>query len=108
MIRGVFLLALLFPTFVSAQEPIQEYIIVTAHAGEVPYQTLARTVVVLTREEIARLPARSVADLLAYTSSIDVRSRGALGVQADFAAFRRRPIRSRFCRDTSSSTHVIR
>lgn len=87
-IRGVLLLALVSPAFAFAQEPIQvhrENVIVTAHAEEVPYQTLARTVVVLTRDDIARLPVRSIAELLAYASSIDVRSRGPFGVQADFA-----------------------
>jgi iron complex outermembrane receptor protein len=87
MIRyAVLALALAGPQSVFAQQPFQEHVIVTAHAEEVPYQTLARTVVVLTHDDIRRLPAHSVADLLAYASSIDVRSRGPLGVQSDFAA----------------------
>ncbi len=69
----------------AAQDAVHEHVIVTAHAGEVPYQTLARTVVVLSRDDIRRLPVRSVAELLSYVSSVDVRSRGASGVQADFA-----------------------
>jgi iron complex outermembrane receptor protein len=85
MIRCVLVLALACPTLLFAQEPIEEHVIVTAHAEEVPYQTLARTVVVMTHEELVRLPARSIADLLAYASSVDVRSRGVLGVQSDFA-----------------------
>lgn len=69
----------------AAQDAVQEHVIVTAHAEEVPYQTLARTVVVLTRDDIRRLPVRSVAELLSYVSSVDVRSRGSFGVQADVA-----------------------
>jgi len=38
---------------------------------------------VLTREEIERLPARSLADLLRFLPSVDVRRRGPDGVQAD-------------------------
>lgn len=76
---------LLLAQAVPGQAPVEEHVVVTAHAEEVPYQTLARTVVVLTRDEIRRLPVRSIAELLAYVSSVDVRSRGAFGVQADFA-----------------------
>ncbi len=78
-------LMLVAPSALLAQDPVQEHVIVTGHAGEVAYETLARTVVVLTREEIRRLPVHSVAELLAYVSSIDVRSRGPFGIQSDFA-----------------------
>ncbi len=43
----------------------------------------ASTVSVLTREEIVRLPARSLEELLRYMPSVDVRRRGPEGVQAD-------------------------
>lgn len=66
-------------------DPVHEQVVVTAHAGEVPYRTAARSVIVLGRDEIRRLPAHSIADLLAYVSSVDVRSRGAFGTQADFS-----------------------
>lgn len=66
-------------------DPVHEQVIVTAHAGEVPYRTAARRVVVLGRDEIRRLPAHSIAELLAYVSSVDVRSRGPFGTQADFS-----------------------
>ena len=58
---------------------------VTGHAEDVSFQTLARTVVVITREEIQRLPVASIADVLAYAASVDVQSRGPFGVQSDFA-----------------------
>jgi iron complex outermembrane receptor protein len=81
----------LFPVGVLAQQPanqpvsVDEQITVTGHAADVPFHTLARTVIVLTREEIQQLPAQSIADLLAYVASVDVRSRGAFGMQSDFA-----------------------
>lgn len=44
-----------------------------------------RVVSVLPKEEIATLPVTSVADLLDYLPGIDVRTRGANGVQADIS-----------------------
>ena len=44
-----------------------------------------RSVSVLTAEEIQRLPVHTVADLLQYLPGIDIRERGASGVQADLA-----------------------
>ena len=67
------------------QQPVTEHVVVTAHAEPVPFDTLAREVVVITREEIARLPVRTVAEVLAYAASVDVRSRGPFGVQSDFS-----------------------
>jgi iron complex outermembrane receptor protein len=62
-----------------------EQVTVTGHAEEVPFQTLARSVVVITRDEIERLPAHAIADVLGYAASVDVRSRGPYGVQSDFS-----------------------
>jgi iron complex outermembrane receptor protein len=42
-------------------------------------------VTVITREQIARLPVHSIADLLRIASTVDVRARGERGVQTDFA-----------------------
>jgi len=80
----------LVPCLASAQTPDQpvtvaDSVTVTGHAEDVPFQTLARTVVVMTREEIQRLPAESIADVIAYAASVDVQSRGPFGVQSDFA-----------------------
>ena len=41
------------------------------------------SVSVITREEIAILPADNISDILKYVSGVDVRQRGAHGVQAD-------------------------
>lgn len=45
----------------------------------------ARIVAVVTRADIEQSPAQSVADLLKLFSGVDVRQRGAYGVQADIA-----------------------
>src|SRR6185295_5225768 len=44
-----------------------------------------RTITVITREQIARLPVHSIADILRLTASVDVRARGERGSQTDFA-----------------------
>jgi outer membrane cobalamin receptor len=69
----------------SAQEPIQEHVVVTATAAPVRFAEVARSVVVLTREQIQRLPVRSIDELLGYVATVDVRTRGPAGVQADFS-----------------------
>lgn len=56
-----------------------EVAVVASHAG---VAAEAATVAVLTREEIERLPARSLSDLLRFLPAVDVRRRGP-GLQAD-------------------------
>lgn len=76
---------LLIPTL-SAQQPLRETVVVTANAYPVPFNNVSRSVTVLTSEQISRLPVHSVPELLRYAASLDVRSRGPLGVQSDFLA----------------------
>jgi iron complex outermembrane receptor protein len=63
----------------------RQTVVVTAAATAVELGTVTRTLVVITREEIAALPVQSVADVLRLTSSVDVRERGERGVQSDFS-----------------------
>ncbi|PKP22518.1 MAG: TonB-dependent receptor [Bacteroidetes bacterium HGW-Bacteroidetes-21] len=42
-----------------------------------------RVVMIISREEIALMPVTSLDELLEYVSNVDVRSRGAMGVQSD-------------------------
>ncbi len=67
------------------QTPLQESVTVTASTYPVPFEDLSRTVMVLTAEQISRLPVRSVSELLQYSSSVDVQSRGPFGIQSDFS-----------------------
>lgn len=69
----------------AAPPPVRETVVVTATAAPVPFENVARSVVVLTHDEIARLPAQSVDDVLRYAASVDVQARGPMGVQNDFA-----------------------
>jgi outer membrane cobalamin receptor len=70
---------------VASQVPIRETVVVTGQAAPEPFENVSRAVTVITRDEIARLPVRSVAEILQYLASVDVQSRGALGVQSDFS-----------------------
>jgi iron complex outermembrane receptor protein len=64
---------------------VNETVVVTATASPVSAEDVARSVIVLTHDEIARLPAQSIDDVLRYASSVDVQARGPMGVQNDFA-----------------------
>ncbi len=79
------LLLLWITSATHAQKPIEEAVIVSATSHPVPFKNLARKVTVLDHEQIARLPVRSVPELLRYAASLEVRARGPLGVQADFS-----------------------
>jgi iron complex outermembrane receptor protein len=68
-----------------AQGPYRQDVVVTAAATPVELGTVTRTLTVITRDQIARLPVHSIADVLRLTASVDVRARGTRGVQTDFA-----------------------
>ncbi len=58
---------------------------VTASRVSMPLEQTARIVSVVTREEIEDCPAQTVSDLLKYASGVDVRQRGAYGIQTDIS-----------------------
>lgn len=58
---------------------------VTASRVSMPLDQTARIVSVMTREDISNCPAQSVSDLLKYASGVDVRQRGAYGIQTDIS-----------------------
>ena len=61
-----------------------ETVVVTATADPVRLGAVPKQVSVVTAEEIARLPVRTIADLLSY-AGVDVRTRGPFGAQADLS-----------------------
>lgn len=82
----VVILSSLVPTaYAHAQGPFRQDVVVTAAATPVELGTVTRTLTVITRDQIARLPVQSIADVLRINSSVDVRARGERGVQTDFA-----------------------
>jgi len=58
-------------------------VVIKENRLELPFSEVSRTVNVLTAEQIERLPVQSVNELLLYVAGVDVRQRGANGVQAD-------------------------
>ncbi len=70
---------------VRAQDSYRQTVVVTAAATPVELGSVTRTMTIITRDQIEALPAHTVADVLRLASSVDVRARGVMGVQTDFA-----------------------
>ena len=58
-------------------------VIIAENRLQVPFSESARSIQIITREDIERAPVRSVNELLTYVAGVDVRQRGPGGVQAD-------------------------
>jgi vitamin B12 transporter len=58
---------------------------VSVQRAPVAFSQVARIVSVISREEIEAAPVQSIQELLKYVLSVDVRQRGANGVQADIS-----------------------
>ena len=86
---GAAALALAVPHAAAAapQDPSswRETVTVTAEASPLTFDAQSRVLYVITREQIARLPVRSVGDALALLAPVDVRTRGVDGMQADYS-----------------------
>ncbi len=79
---------LLLPTFAVAQEKKSDTtklkeIIVAENRLQTPFSKQARNIQLITKEDIAQLPVKSVNEVLSYISGVDVRQRGPFGTQAD-------------------------
>ncbi len=66
-------------------EYVLDEIEVSAQRSPALYSQVARIVSVIERKEIEASPAQSVQDLLEYVAGVDIRQRGAEGVQADIS-----------------------
>lgn len=82
--KFILLIALTIFFNVANAKIVLEPIIVTAKIPQ-PASQLNREVYIIEKEEIEDLPIESLADLLEYVGSIDVRQRGSYGIQADFS-----------------------
>ena len=58
-------------------------VVVTSSKSPVSFSDLSRSVNVISAEEIKSAPANNITDLLQYSAGVDLRQRGAEGVQAD-------------------------
>src|SRR5262245_24713816 len=79
------LLVLLAPLPAPAQSTYRQTVVVTAADTPVELGSITRTMTIITRQQIDALPAHTIADVLRLASSVDVRARGVMGVQTDFA-----------------------
>jgi iron complex outermembrane receptor protein len=68
-----------------ASSDVRETVVVTGSVSPDALGSLGRTIVILTREDLARLPLSNPIDALRLVPSVEVRERGPRGVQADFA-----------------------
>lgn len=69
--------------FGQQREYLLKDVVISAGKTPVGFNNLARSVVIITSEEIQKLPSNNLIDLLKYISSIDIKTRGAEGIQAD-------------------------
>jgi outer membrane cobalamin receptor len=69
----------------AASTDVRETVVVTGSVSPDALGSLGRTIVILTREDLARLPVSNPIDALRLVPSVEVRERGPRGVQADFA-----------------------
>jgi vitamin B12 transporter len=66
-----------------SKQLILEQLVITADRTPVMFEHLKRSIQVINRKEIDRMPVRNVAELISYAMNTDVRNRGAYGMQAD-------------------------
>ena len=73
----------LFSIHATEENLLEEVLVVSSPRIELLFSEDSRTVEVISKEEILASPANNVSDLLQEFAGIDVRKRGASGVQAD-------------------------
>ncbi|PWH85152.1 TonB-dependent receptor plug domain-containing protein [Brumimicrobium oceani] len=81
---SVFIISTL-TVFSQKETTTYEEVIIQGNRLETPFNQATRNIDVLTAEEIKKLPARTVNELLAYVGGVDVRQRGPFGNQADIS-----------------------
>lgn len=68
-----------------SQERTYDFDEIVISAGRTPisFSNISRSIAILTRADIQKIPASNIIDLLKFTSGVDLRARGTEGVQAD-------------------------
>ncbi|MDO4763925.1 MAG: TonB-dependent receptor [Flavobacteriaceae bacterium] len=69
----------------SAQKQQIEEILIKGKFWDTPYQKITENIAVLTKEELQNTPAQSIEEALQQITGIDIRKRGANGVQSDIS-----------------------
>ncbi len=73
----------IFHSILLAQPSYMGEIIIQGNRISRPFSKPVQNISVITREQIAKSPARSIQEILTYVAGVDVRQRGVGGVQAD-------------------------
>ena len=60
-------------------------VVIEGKTLSLPFYKTSQNVQIISREEIASMPASSIEEVLSYYSGVDIRQRGAHGVQADIS-----------------------
>ena len=58
-------------------------VVVSENRLQTPFSESARSITIITKEQIDNAPVQSVNELLSYVAGVDIRQRGPAGVQAD-------------------------
>ena len=66
------------------QQSIEE-IIIKENRIQIPFHKNNRNIEILTAEQLQKLPARSINEVLGYLNGVDIRQRGPFGSQADIS-----------------------
>lgn len=60
-------------------------VIISENRLQIPFNKQSRNIQIIDKQEIQRLPVRSINEVLSYLNGIDVRQRGPFGTQADIS-----------------------
>lgn len=76
---------LLIPIFAAAQQDTTKLneIIISENRLQTPFSKQARNIQLITKEQIAQMPVKSINEVLSFIAGVDVRQRGPFGTQAD-------------------------
>lgn len=84
--KYLILLLVFYSEIFYAQEGKElEHVIIEGKTNSLPFSQTSQNIQIITRKQIEEIPAASIEELLSYFSGIDVRQRGAHGVQADIS-----------------------
>jgi vitamin B12 transporter len=76
--------AIMLPIYGLTQEAEElKEVVVSGNRIELPISETSRSVVILTQKEIAALPVQNLNELIQSVAGVDVRQRGAYGMQGD-------------------------
>jgi len=82
---GILLLCQVFPTFAQEDTTVVELqnLVIRENRMQTPFSESARSIFVVTREQLQQMPVQSLNEALSYVPGVDMRQRGPAGVQAD-------------------------